>query len=45
MATLFNNLWEKGSSPATWGLAHVKLIYNAGDALNPLIFDQLLLDL
>ena len=31
MATLFNKLLEKGISPASWGLANVKLIYKTGD--------------
>ena len=32
MATFFNKLLDRGSSPACWGLARIKLIYKAGVA-------------
>ena len=38
MATLFNKLLENSSSPACWGLAHIKLIYKAGDTSDPTNF-------
>ena len=38
MATLFNKLLGKGSAPACWGLAHVKLIYKVSDASDPANF-------
>ena len=38
MATLFNKLLATGSSPASWGLANVKLIYKAGDTSDPTNF-------
>ena len=38
MTTLFNKLLGKGSTTACWGLAHVKLIYKAGDASDPANF-------